>query len=307
MPGVADRVERLTELVMILLDAPSPRSFEDLAAAGFYDGTGESARRAFERDKASLKAIGAPLLTTWEGGAHGTARYAIRPQDWFLDLDLTEAELIALHLAAGAVRLDADWDERALLHLGGDMGRPVPVIADLPTLDALPVLYEATQRRAEALFSYRGRARTVHPHGVFYRDGNWYLTADDDGVRKVFRVDRIEGDVELGREGAYRLVPGEDPARAMAADPLLIGEGDETTGTVALDRTAAARVTRMAGARVVATGDDGSATVEVTVRNRPAFRSWVLGLGDHAVVVGPADLRHEVVTWLRAVAATEAA
>jgi proteasome accessory factor B len=298
---VADRVERLTELVMLLLDSPAPRSFEQLAAAGLYDDTGESARRAFERDKASLKTIGAPLQTTWEGGAHGTARYSIRPQDWFLDLDLTEAERVALHMAAGAVRLDADWDERALLHLGGDVGRPVPVIADLPTLDALPVLYEATQLRAEALFSYRGRRRTVHPHGVFYRDGHWYLTADDDGARKVFRVDRIEGDVELGRTGAYELA-GLDPASALAEAPTLIGEGDETTATVVVDRTAAARVARLAGARVVQRGDDGSATVEVTVRNRPAFRSWLLGMGDHAEVTGPEDVRAEIVDWLRAVA-----
>ncbi|MGH3851860.1 MAG: WYL domain-containing protein [Pseudonocardiaceae bacterium] len=44
---------------------------------------------------------------------------------------------------------------------------------------------------------------------------------------------------------------------------------------------------------------DGSVLVEVRVTNRDAFRSFVLGFLDHAEVVGPADLRAEMVQWLR--------
>jgi predicted DNA-binding transcriptional regulator YafY len=40
----------------------------------------------------------------------------------------------------------------------------------------------------------------------------------------------------------------------------------------------------------------------MTVVNRPAFRSWVLGLLDHAEVLEPAELRQEVVGWLEEIA-----
>jgi predicted DNA-binding transcriptional regulator YafY len=38
----------------------------------------------------------------------------------------------------------------------------------------------------------------------------------------------------------------------------------------------------------------------VSVTNRPAFRSFVLGFLDHAQVLGPAELRAEMVEWLEA-------
>ena len=44
--------------------------------------------------------------------------------------------------------------------------------------------------------------------------------------------------------------------------------------------------------------DDGSVVVEVPVRNTDAFRSWVLGLRDHAEVLAPESLRGQVVEWL---------
>ena len=51
--------------------------------------------------------------------------------------------------------------------------------------------------------------------------------------------------------------------------------------------------------RVVARYDDGTVDVEVPCANVPAFRSWVLGLLDHAVVLSPPEVRAAVVEWLR--------
>ena len=45
--------------------------------------------------------------------------------------------------------------------------------------------------------------------------------------------------------------------------------------------------------------DDGSIEVTVPATNLDAFRSWVLGLVDHAVVIGPPEVRSYVVNWLR--------
>jgi predicted DNA-binding transcriptional regulator YafY len=48
---------------------------------------------------------------------------------------------------------------------------------------------------------------------------------------------------------------------------------------------------------------DGSIVVRLEVANEDAFRSWVLGLLDHAVVLSPAPLRQRVKAWLEAVSA----
>ena len=53
---------------------------------------------------------------------------------------------------------------------------------------------------------------------------------------------------------------------------------------------------------VVERRPDGSLVVEVPCANRDAFRSWLLGWGADAEVLGPPDVRAEVVEWLRAMA-----
>jgi len=54
--------------------------------------------------------------------------------------------------------------------------------------------------------------------------------------------------------------------------------------------------------RVLRRHDDGSIDVRVPADNIDAFRSWVLGLLDHAVVVDPPELRASIITWLTTVA-----
>jgi predicted DNA-binding transcriptional regulator YafY len=43
---------------------------------------------------------------------------------------------------------------------------------------------------------------------------------------------------------------------------------------------------------------DGSVVLAVTVTNRSAFRSFVLGFLDHAEVLDPPELRDELISWL---------
>ena len=57
---------------------------------------------------------------------------------------------------------------------------------------------------------------------------------------------------------------------------------------------------------VFGTGPDGTTYFRLPVTNRRAFRSFVLGLLDHAEVVGPPEVRDEIVEWLRSLAATTA-
>lgn len=300
---MADRVERLTELLMLLLDTPRSVTFDQIVSgSSLYADRGESSRKAFERDKSSLRSMGIEIRTEIEEGDRGATRYTIRPDDYFLpDLELTDDERLALQLGAAMVQLDSSWDDDALLKIGHS-GRPPAeaVVAEVPSLVQLPPLHQAMRNRCSARFAYNGRPRSVVPRGLFYREGNWYLAALDDGEDKVFRVDRIDGDVEVGAPHGLDDAREFDAALAMPSDPLLIGEGDEVTATVEIDHIMAPRVERQRGG-VVERRDDGSIIIEVRVRNHDAFRSWVLGLRDHARVIEPAELVDEMVVWLTSI------
>ena len=46
---------------------------------------------------------------------------------------------------------------------------------------------------------------------------------------------------------------------------------------------------------------DGAVVLSFPVSNREAFRSFALGFLDHAEVLGPPELREEVIDWLQSV------
>jgi len=72
---------------------------------------------------------------------------------------------------------------------------------------------------------------------------------------------------------------------------------------VAVSATQAGWVEADLGAQAVAERrDDGSIVVRMAVTNREAFRSFVLGLLDHAEVLAPPELRADMVDWLTALA-----
>ncbi len=56
------------------------------------------------------------------------------------------------------------------------------------------------------------------------------------------------------------------------------------------------------GDRVVEERADGAVVVEFVVVNRAAFRSFVLGLLDHAEILEPADLRADLLSWIERIA-----
>ena len=46
---------------------------------------------------------------------------------------------------------------------------------------------------------------------------------------------------------------------------------------------------------------DGSINVEVPASHLDAFRSWLIGLLDHAAVVSPPEIRDQIIGWLTGV------
>jgi predicted DNA-binding transcriptional regulator YafY len=307
-----DRFERLANLLTFLLDAGERRSGLGVTYAeivesipGYPEGD-DARRRAFERDKKLLRDEDIPLV-------EADGRYRIPPEEYYLpDLGLTEDEQLALQLAVAAVPVGEGGVEGLQKLTGAGLGAAgaVRALADLDEHPLLPLLHAAIRKRATVTFVRDGAERTVEPTSLFFRDGNWYRFGYD-RMREAdrnFRVDRIGGEVRVGApdEFAARAAPDE----MMPKQPWLFGgdgpDADAATETavVRVDAVLATKAIADAGASATVARDetDGSVTLTMPVRNLPSFREWLLGMLDHAEVLGPPSVRDDVVAWLQRLA-----
>jgi len=312
---MADRLERLTNLVAVLLETRRPLTLEEIVdRVPGYPAERESYRRQFERDKSTLREIGVPITLEALYAFDQETGYRINKEDYELpSLDLTEDERVALHFAVTAVRLEGGAGESAggaagrdaLLKLGGFEGRAAPTLAALPDVPALPALFDAYRRRAPVTFTYRGGIRRLDPYGILFRNGHWYAVGNDPDRQAIraFRADRIESAIEAGPAGAFERPDGFDPASALRNEPWRFGDEAPVDALILVSPTQAGWVEADLGSKAVAERrDDGSVVFRMAVTNRDAFRSFVIGLLDHAEVLAPPELRADMVAWLTALA-----
>lgn len=301
-----DKLERLTNMVALLLTTRRPLTLDEIAhEIGGYPDKGESRRAAFERDKKTLRSEGVPLEVVPQ--ADGGSAYRIDPNQYYLpELDLAEDERVALNLAVTAVAIDGDSGRDALWKLG-EGASDGPSFAQLPTDDGLIDLFDAWRRRAPAFFTYRGERRELHVWGVAFRNGRWYMTGFDAGKQneRLFRVDRIEGDVELGDDGtATATPPGFDVHAALPGRGYAMYPSDDVE-VVLVDIDAGwarGAISDLGEDAVVERREDGSIRVRLHITSRQGFRSWIYGYLDHAVVVEPQEVIDDLVTSLREMA-----
>jgi predicted DNA-binding transcriptional regulator YafY len=310
MADAPDRRERLLNLLAALLETRPGLTREEIVrnpTLGYPPAT-ESARKAFERDKASLRAMGVPLK---EEVRDNESRYRVDPKEYYLpDLELGEDELAALHVAVTAIGLGGGEGAGALMKLGGLEGTGGLPVAELPLVDTLAPLFDASRRRAVVELRYRGRDRRVEPWGLTSKFGHWYLVGRDLGAdeMRVFRADRIEGDVVATDSGAFT-VPSDFRADAYLEDqPWEYGSGRPLAVRVRVD---AGHVAELAGGippdTPIEREADGSVVVELQVVNLDGLRSFVLDFMDHAEVLSPPEARAAIVDWLEGIVAKDVA
>jgi predicted DNA-binding transcriptional regulator YafY len=350
-----DRLERLVNLVVALMDTRRPLTREELRQrVGGYSEDEDNFHRNFERDKDILRQMGIPLVAEPLDSLAPAAGTGYRiPRDLYElpDLGLDEDELMALSLAASAVALagtgqaatTALWKlagasgartERARevggaapLSTGaatgagaGDSGVGVvrgaprapgapaqvtvraPVqgaLADVSVDQAVATLFLAVAERRVVRFVYKGIARQVDPYRLSYRQGRWYLAGFDHGrdAERLFRADRIAGPVEAeDPAGAFERPGG---TAAGPPPPWRLGDDEEVVVRLRVDAGQAQWVRALAGdSTVVGTSRDGGTDFELRVTNREAFRGFVLGMLEHAEVMGPPEVRDEMIFWL---------
>jgi proteasome accessory factor B len=299
-----DRLERLLNLVAALLDTERPLTAEEIAErVPGYPPLGAAFKRAFERDKATVRGMGVPLdVTVLEPlNPESPQGYRVRRQRYELpDPGLEPDEVAALHLAATSVRLDGGDATAAVWKLGGVPGAGLldrVGTASIPGSDHLEALFTAAAERREVTFNYRGAARTVDPWRLEFRNGQWYVVGRDHdrNEQRAFRLDRVSSAPRPGPPGAFE-PPGS--TAPVAAHPWEVGDEEPVDIRVRVDADQAAWALANAGVSGEAL-PDGGVLLTLRATNRSALRSWVLGFLDHAEIEAPAEERAGIQGWLK--------
>lgn len=315
---MTDPIERVTNLLALLLSTKRPITLQEIVddLVGQYPANEGTRRTAFERDKAMLRSTGVPIdQVVLSGDRAGQTAYWVDPRRYRLgDLGLDDDERRALHLAVATVRTGTQWGEEALWKLDPDAGSDATgggeLAALVPSLPALPALFEACREHRTVRFRYRDQRRSLDPYALLSRSGFWYLVGFDRDRRalRTYRVDRIEDGVTAGPAGAFARPPDFDVRSVLPADPKLLGEpsDERAEARVLVDADRAALVERELGDEaVVERRGDGSVVVSVPWVNELSFRAWVLGFLDHAEVLSPPAARQLVVDWLHALVGSD--
>jgi len=298
-----DRRERLLNLLAALIETRAGLTRDDLVTNPTlgYPPSAASARRAFERDKATLRAMGVPIRDI---GDDAETRYRVDPKEYYLpDLGLTDDELAALHVAVTAIGLGSSAGEGALMKLGGIAGTGAAPIAELPFVDVLAPLFEASRHRCAVRFSYRGRERELEPWGLTSKFGHWYVVGFDRGAddMRVYRADRVEGNLETGTAAAFTVPPDFRADSYLEDRPWDYGEGRATDVVVEVDAGYEVGFCQAVGPGAKVETTAGGAT-RVTIRavEIRAVVNFVLGFLDHVQIVSPPEARAALVAALEA-------
>jgi proteasome accessory factor B len=302
------KLERLLNLTAALIDTVVPLTADDIRErVEGYSGSDTSFRRAFERDKDVLREMGIPIsVVPVPGSDPPLTGYRIDAREYAGPVpDLTPDELATLHLAANIVKVEGLPTESAFWKFGGApraLAEDAPMVA-IPTEAGLAPLFRAVSERRTAQFAYNGEDRVVEPQRLVFSRGHWYVAAWDRARddERIFRIDRISGPVTMGERGGFNTRP------STRSDPLVraweLGDGEPVTARVLVDADQAVWAAHQLGRdAVVETREDQSVVLSLIVRNRDAFRSFVLSFLEHAEVLEPDELRADVVQWLEALA-----
>ena len=313
------RIERLLNLIAALLDSARPMTAEEIRTriAGYDQANHEAFRRAFERDKEALRAMGIPLeVRSTDPFAEQADAYTIPKARYYLPrIDFDPDEVAALEIAAEILLGAGEQAGAALLKLSIDAppspqaGPRVVWGADLAAEQPLlGPLYGAQIERRRVTFGYTtasgvASTRTVEPYQLLHRSGHWYVVGRDieRAAVRAFRVSRITTKVDVG-DGGYAIPPDFD-ATAHLGEAWEIGESLEPA-IVRFDAAMRWWPEQNMSSSPQREAGGGALEVEVPMGNADALVSWVIGFAGSAEIVSPdaarRRLRRQVAPFLGA-------
>ena len=210
------------------------------------------------------------------------------------------------------VRVGASHGDEALWKLGGERVLSAPSMSMNLALDddLMQTLANGVFEHRTLTFSYKGEVRNVDPYGLLARAGYWYLVGHDhlrEGQR-TFRIDRIEGNIATGEKKSFSRPKGFDLQKVLPTEVELLaeGHGEDAVATVLVDATHARGVRDQFGKEsIVREHLDGAMEFSIPCANMTAFRVWLFAMVDHAVVLGPPQVREQVIAWLSELAGSK--
>ena len=288
----------------------------------------EVSERTIHRDVEALSAAGVPIFA--ERGPHGGVQLVDGYRTRLTGMTADEAEAVflsglpgpAAELGLGTVMAAARLKVLAALppemrsrasrlverfHLDAagwfHAGEPVP---HLPTL--ADAVWESLTLEIEYDRGQRTVRRRLQPLGLVLKAGVWYLVAQTDGQTRTYRVARVVNatvsDERFGRPEAFDLA-------AFWAEATAAYESQaprrEVTIRIAPDRMGA--LVDLAGLATVRSAErlmppggsdpEGWQHLRLRMEWPSEVPARLLALGDQAEVLGPSDVRHELLALAR--------
>ena len=312
-------LERLLDLVALLLDARKPLTFDDIRRVmpAYQQADAASAKRMFERDKDTLREVGIPIELAATDVWEVEQGYRIPKDQYYLpEVPFTRDEVWALFVAAHTPGETGEAEQAFQKISSGTETNVLTAMAErtaTPGVDSsgphLGSIADALARRRAVRFRYRsaqGKAgvREVDPFALVFRRGNWYLVGMDRARKDVrsFRVSRlVSGIKEIGPAAAPPT--GFNASAKLEAGPWGLGRPAVTARVAFSPKVAWWAVASTPGVRPIRTRKDRWLEVEVPASETDAFASWVLSFGPEACLSSPKAVRDQIVSQLEAVAA----
>ncbi len=291
-----------------------------------YSGMNEDAfARRFYADRAELESLRIQL--TVERPADGAAEqenYSLRPENFHLPaIEFTDQELAALQTALHL--LDGEFAYAEPLRLALQQitwGRPSPLRAPEQRSVALGITASAGGHELSARLAkvetaiFRNKTitfdyytmerdevgpRRVDPYHLLFQGGQFYLLgyAHERKAIRVFRLSRIQGKVAYATKAEHDFKrPGDfDPRSYATRAEWQFGE-ERGVAEIAISGRIAWQIERHFGRYGEiqrSAEEDGAAMLFVTPYASPRMIvSWVLGMGEHARLLGPPELTDEL-------------
>ncbi|MEK6675524.1 MAG: WYL domain-containing protein [Planctomycetota bacterium] len=315
------RVERLLRLIQSL-QAGRQRTVDEISKA-----VGVSRRTVF-RDLEMLSRAG--IVFTFD---RDTQRYSAGESTLLPPVSLTHSEALAVLLAMrfSFVRQlipDADAAASAGLkieslipatlrdHCGRLLNRmrifPQPASDAAPIGDSLLLVQQALARqvkikvRYDSYYDRKVLDLILHPYHLIYIHRGWYLIAFSELHTQVrtFKVERLLQSRSL--DVGFRIQPTFNIDQYFGNAWLMI-RGDRLFHVkILFSPKVAANVDEIAWHKTQRSSyqDDGSLLFEVDVEGIQEIIWWILGYGEHAVVLEPLELREAMIQHVRRLAET---
>jgi predicted DNA-binding transcriptional regulator YafY len=286
-------MERLVRLATVLHHAgPAGVSATRLVTVAGFEG-GKDPVSQLSREFRHLRELGWQIDNV--GGVGEDGVYRMTSVDNRLRVRLTPAQQTALRRAVLAANRDDLVDRLGLPEVADVPEVAVPATGTPPALD---LVARAVRRGCLLRFRYRGSDRVVHPESARAQNGTWYLRGREDGssVVKSFVVSRM---AEVEADAAGTAVRTEATART-GLHPMTWELDPPVEVVLRAPAEYAADVRRwlLAPLSQSEPGADGQVDLVYRVTNRAALRSRLYELGPRVHLVGPEDVRAELLAEL---------